>query len=364
MSGKSGLTPSERLQAGHVAAKKSSGVAIPVGDAWFPARTDPEYGILAHPREFDVLDEAMVEDIISRFRAKLPNPIEHEGLFWDVGPDPVSGKRRVLTINGCRRIMHGREAQRRLHDSGELPKDACIYVGVAFWKPPKDASDAEAKAAAVGERLRANADPLKKPDSARVLADQAAALVTLGWDVKRIAGVMPPGVTPREVDALLRFDNLHPDARAAFDGGAPVGLLSAVLDAPREEQAAKVATLQAKGLTTQKGVSRAEGREKKAAEGQPAQKLNGKIVAKATDFLARKAQEWTGDTIEEGKKDERLALIVVGMLFAQGHKDALTDVLDLLSEADQTAFKRAIGIDKSTGRPRGRPRKNPAPATT
>jgi hypothetical protein len=62
-----GQTADARLKSSGIDVRKGAAIAAPCNDFFYPKKSDPEYGDLAHPREHDPLDDAMVEDMIERF---------------------------------------------------------------------------------------------------------------------------------------------------------------------------------------------------------------------------------------------------------------------------------------------------------
>lgn len=358
-----GKTFDQRLKDSNIDARKNAEISVPVGSLWFPPKDDPTYGALAHPREFDELDEGLINDMIERFEAGK-DPIEFPALVWNVGPGK-DGKLRLLPINGCRRDKHGVEVQKRLHKAGKLGKNDVIRIKIEQWTPPKGATNAEIFAALIFERLKQNNDPHKKPDSARVLADTVRALRVLGKTDKQILEHMPKGrgIGLREIEALAHYDDLHPDARAQFDNGvAAVGLLPVVLDKPREAQAETTAEVVATGATSTRGVTRKANEKKKIEAGKPRMKMNANRVEHVAEIFIGYHKDELEKPAEE--IDYTYLWISAGLLAANGDTEALEEIRKALPDDNARAeFDRKIGKVKGTGRPRGRPRKNPAPAS-
>jgi hypothetical protein len=232
----------QRLQDGGIAAKKATLVTVPAGDIFAPPKGHPLY----HPRFGDPVDPDMRDDILRR-------GVEKPLLVRDEGEH--GGRRVLLLVDGGRRLRNTLAAQEQ---SGQT-----IYVPVEIFSGDDgDAEDGGGDAAVLRERLRRNADPLKRPDAPGILALTIRQYTALrpGADAREVARelapVMPRGVGPAEVEALMRWQLLTADARKRFEGGAPIGLLAAVLDAPRAEQVATLDKLIAAGVKTAKGATR------------------------------------------------------------------------------------------------------------
>lgn len=245
----------DRLRAGGLVAKKGQMALVAIDDIWIPPDGHP----LAHPRADDPLDEDLVSDIM------LKTEIEKSILVRDDGVS--DGRRRLTLVDGARRTINGREAQRRLRRSHVLRKtesnpSAALFVPVEFFT----GSDA----ALLLKRLHRNGeDPLKKPDRASVLAITVRQLLALHATVEEIVPFMPRALGKREVEALADWGNLEADAAAAFDAGAPLVLLRSVLDAPRGEHMATLDKLMAAGAKTAKGATRTLRKAAEAAKGAP-----------------------------------------------------------------------------------------------
>jgi hypothetical protein len=66
-----------------------------------------------------------------------------------------------------------------------------------------------------------------------------------------------------DVEAMLSWDNLTPEVHSAFDNGAPIGIIRAILDTPREEQFNLLQNLVGAGVTHMKGATRVLNAERK-----------------------------------------------------------------------------------------------------
>ena len=358
-----GLTFDQRMKQSGIEARKNAEYSVPVEDLWFPPKDDPIYGALAHPREHDELDESLVIDMMSRFESGL-DPIEYPALVWNVGPG-ADGKLRLLTINGCRRDKHGIEVQKRLRASGKLSETDVIRIKIDQWSPPKDATNAEIFAALICERLKQNNDPFKKPDSVRVLSDTVRALRVLGKTDAQIKDHMPKGVGLREIEALAHYDDLHPEARAKFENGAPVGLLPVVLEVPREKHVERTSELLDAGVTSTRGATRVKNTKEKKNAGKPVQKMNAQRIDKIAEFF----MEFHNGEILKKKENSEYEIdytywaACISFRAANGDLEAIEEMRKHMfgDDAERNDFDRVVGKSKGTGRPRGRPRKNPLP---
>jgi len=336
--------------------RKNAAYYVAVGSLFYPTKDDPNYGAVAHPRENDPIDPELVKDIEDRFLAG-ENPIEYPALVWDIGPG-ADGKIRLLVINGCRRDKHGVVAQEKLRALGKLGPSDVLRIGVKTWTPPskKDATNEQILAALICERLKQNTDPHKKPDSARVLSDQIRALRVLGKTDDEIKPFMPKGVGLREIEALANLDNMHPDARAQFDNGAPIGLIPVVLGAPRENQAEKAAEVIATGATSTRGVTRKANAKVKKDAGKPVMRINAQRVEKLADIFLEQHDKQNKDK-PENEFDWTLYWINIGARLNSGDSAVLEEARKQLPEEARDEFDQKIGAFKGESRGRGRPRK-------
>lgn len=256
-----GNSTKDRLRAGGITLRTRDANHVLASDIHFPAKGHP----LHHPRGDDPIDEEMVCDIM------VSQEVREVVTVRDDGTD--RGKLRLTIVDGARRSRNCAEAERRLHASGDLDKTAHIFLPVRFFK----GSDAEV----LKERLRLNADPLKRPDRPSVLAATLIALDKLHEPIDAVVAACPRTVTIKVAKALLSWGNLSADLAAAFDGGAPIGLLPAVLDATPEERAGVLARLREAGIKDPKGATAARNREtgKTTARTSIHPKTLGKIVA-------------------------------------------------------------------------------------
>ena len=232
-----GVNACERMKEGGIEAKKTTIPLVPIKDIWTPPSGHP----LWHPRAEDPIDEELCENIVKERKIKKPLVVRDDGV--------VKGKRRLTLLDGARRTVNGREAEKRLRKAGILGKTDSLYVKVEFFTGDD--------AAFLLERLRLNADPLKKPDRASVLAITAKQLHDLHTPLEAIVAAMPRVVAgKREVEALLEWDNLVPEVATRFDEGLSLCFLRNVLDAPREKQVEVADKLATSGVKTAAGATR------------------------------------------------------------------------------------------------------------
>lgn len=290
-----GLNETDRLKKdGGLDVKKAS-----VSKPWIAQLRVASEGPTAHPRRTLPVDEALVAHIMAN------GMVGADGRPWRfLGREAGKGEDGLLTIDigdGSRRHKAGVEAERRLRAAqAERVKRGESRVGPLQWdkSDPSDlgrlyveielfvGTDAEFILA----RIAANAEPGKLPDSVEVLAIQVAQLAAIDCeDIDAI--VAATGLSKREVQALARWKLLTPAARFRFvEADLPVGVLSAVLDAPPAEQLALVENFIANDVRT---AHKATIRTKKAREertGEPATKGRlwrpAKLVACANAVFA------------------------------------------------------------------------------
>lgn len=199
----------------------------------------PIEGPLAHPRAKDPVDEALLSNDLGT--GIMDRGCVHESiLIWRTGV--VEGKQRLVLIAGSRRTIGLIEAVRRWKEAGTY-RDGMHYIPVKYFTGDEKA--------AWKARLLENTNPDKKPDSPKVLAMSAIGMRKVAMTDEEILAVMPRSVrTKADLEALLRWEDLTPEAAARFDSGAPLALLGTVLDAPREAQSTTVETLVAAGAQT------------------------------------------------------------------------------------------------------------------
>lgn len=230
------MNSTDKIKQQGIDAKRDSAPKVSVFDIFIP--TD---GPLAHPRANDPLDEDLVLDIMAQGEVIEPVDVRRDGM--------IAGKLRLTLIDGSRRTNHLLEAVRRWQAAGTF-RDEQKYIRIRYFVGDDKA--------ALLHRLRKNTDPLKKPDAPSVLAKTAMQLDRAKATPEKILAVMPRSVSSKsELAALLRWPDLTPEAAALFDDGTvSLGILGAVLDVARDEQAAVARELAEAGMTHMKGATR------------------------------------------------------------------------------------------------------------
>lgn len=230
------MNATDKIKSQGIDARKDSAPKVSVYDIYLPVD-----GPLAHPRANDPLDETLVLDIMEQGGVIEPVDVRRDGV--------VEGKLRLTLIDGSRRTLHLREAITRWEAAGTF-KDAQRYIPIRYFVGDDKA--------ALLHRLRKNTDPLKKPDAPSVLAKTAMQLDKAKATHDEILAVMPRSVSSKsELAALLRWPDLTEEAATLFDAGTvALGVLGAVLDVPRPNQASVAQELAEAGMTTMKGATR------------------------------------------------------------------------------------------------------------
>lgn len=197
----------------------------------------PKGDPLHDPRSLDPVDEAMAADMAARVEAgECPNT---RAILVREQPDGM------LVADG-----HGRtKALFRAAELLKLKGGAHLMCLVEFFT-------GDDKALLLERAKRNDHDRFAKKDRASTLAFRVKQLTAIGASDKEIADAMPKGIGVAEVEALARWGNLAADARKRFDDGAPIGLLAAVLEAPRAEQVARLDKLLAAGVKSGRGATR------------------------------------------------------------------------------------------------------------
>ncbi len=348
----------ERLKDGGVDAKKGTRVFAAVSDIYVPPLGHP----LFHPRFGEEPIPEMWLDIAVR-------GVEHAITVRDDGLDE-NDKRVLLLVDGGRRTrntLHAWEAlrtHRKATTVGELAKAAGVVLPAGMdpsWPLirlddgrlfiPTDfftGSDAEV----LLERLRRNADPLKKPDAPGVLAVTIAQLHKTGCTDPRLIAAAT-NITPADVEALTRWDNLVPEAKARFEAGAPLGLLAAVLDAPRDGQVAKLDELLAAGVTSGAGATRHENKkraERAATRGEaPAKKRSPKTldaVVRSIAYPATEVEEATAKLEAFGAEAVALHSVLYGDAFTAGIRFARGERVARMPKPIAASVNRVIAGKK------------------
>lgn len=213
----------------------------------------PTEGPLAHPRASDPIEESFLTNENSTGIMDLGR-VEKPVLVWRKGV--VDGKLVLELIAGSRRTNGLIEAVRRWK-AADTFKPGMEFIPVRFFSGDEKA--------AWKARLLENSDPDKKPDSWRVLCVSVQQMSRLGMTEAEILSTMPRNVTRQVLDAMLRSADLTTEAQAAFDAGAPIALLPAVLDAPRERQVETANKLVEAGATTPQKAARVVNKEARAS---------------------------------------------------------------------------------------------------
>lgn len=253
-------SPADTLKTQGVNARRgASEVAVDIADVWIP----PRGHVLYHPRQKDPIDPALRYDIAKR-------GVKEALVLWRMGV--FDGKMRLGLLDGCQRTNHLRDAIRMMLAgepfavyvdgvaTGETEliqfKEGMQFVPVEFFSGDE--------LQALFRRAASNSDPFKRPDAPSVLAVYVTQFRALRATDAQILAVMPRGIVAADLESLAQWADLTKEAAARFDAGAPLGLLGAVLAAPREEQLATLDKLVRAGLTTAKGATRLKNREARA----------------------------------------------------------------------------------------------------
>ena len=258
-------TPADLLKANGIDAKRGpNGTVVSVYDVYIPGEGHP----LDHPRRKDPLDGALLYDIATR-------GVQEDVVLWREGVQKHDNKMRLTLIDGCQRVNHLFEACLRMQkgiafrvlrnkvETGEeqvIPwKDGRQYLPVEFH-----VGDLKS---AILRRLGENTDPFKRPDSAAVLAAIVKQARLVHCTDEEILSNMPRDVDAATLAALDRWDDLSVDAKKMFADGAHVGLLTSVIDLPRDEQSPALAKYVEAGVKTKMGASRVKNRVERAERG-------------------------------------------------------------------------------------------------
>lgn len=255
----------DALKATGIDAKRgASETVVSVFDIFIPG----EGHALDHPRRNDPLDGALLYDIAVR-------GVQESVVIWREGVQKRDGKMRLTLIDGCQRVNHLVEACRRMKAGIAFAvyqdKNATGEEKVIPWKDgrqyiPVEFHVGDAKSAIL-RRLGENADPFKRPDSVPVLAAIVKQARLCAATDAEILGNMPRDVDAATLAAIDRYDDLSPEAKQLFADGAYVGLLTSVIDLPRDEQGPALAKYVESGVKTKMGASRVKNREERAARG-------------------------------------------------------------------------------------------------
>lgn len=288
------LNAKGRLVEGGLAAKQGSLMKVWIRDIQFA----PLGHALQHPRQGDDPGEDLVQSIVTRgFLDECPI-IVAEVTVQD-------SKKALYVIDGSRRTNAARAAEEILKAQKSLPKDDLrLFVPIVIF----NGSEPEALA----YRLRANSDPLKKPDAPSVLATTFKQLGAFGWTVAQMAEAHGR-IAKSDVEALLRFTTLPDATRAAFDADVlPVSAMGEFLDriAPEDHAAAIEAAAAAGGSARPRLAKKAA---KKAAK-VPGSEVE-KIRAAGRVVRQRLAEMLVNNSVTKFKGEElKMARCIAGML--------------------------------------------------
>ena len=265
-------------------------------------RIAPKGHKLHDPRSLYPADKDMAADMVARVeRGECPN--KKALVVWEQ-PDGM------LVCDGHQRHNALHVAAEKL---GKSPDD--LRVMVEFFTGDE--------AAFLLRRLAENDhDAFTKKDRASILAFRVRQLTALGVNERDIADAMPKGIGRAEVEALARFDNLTREARALFDDGAfPIGLLAAVLEAPRDEQVQRGHKLVAAGVKSTRGATRRTNAERDKSDPW-ARRMSPAVMVRAAVALGGPDVEALVQHAASARDSEVLAAIAIGYLLAANHESA------------------------------------------
>lgn len=320
---------------------------VPVSDIYFPPQSGHPLSQVWHPRSVLTGDDPgiarLVEEIVEAGEITKPGlvredwirgtPVDGDGFTWKT--DAIGPKRKVFTCIDCAgRKIAGMIAEERLHAEGKLHRNGQpipLRIKIRIWA----GSDKDL----LIQRQREQQDPSKRPHLMSDLAVMTGQMLAAECTMSDILSVMPRDVGKAEIEAMQRWGNLHPDAAKAFDDGAPIGLLSSVLDVPRDEQFAHLVSLWDKGLKTKKGATRAANVQRKArGETVPQRRMHPKTAAKiieACDVLTPESEAENEPPLTDDLLSRRAEGFVFGMALANG----LTTVDDLPTELREVVMR-------------------------
>jgi len=247
----------QRLRAKQIEANEVSAsrmMHVPLSSLRVAPKGDPMHD----PRSIDPVDEAMARNMADRVEAgECPN----------TAPILVSEKADHLLVGDG----HGRT--KALERASEILGGRELMPLVEFWTGDD--------AGLLLERMRRNDHGrFARVDRASVLAFRVKQLTAAGVPEDAIVAACPPGVGRVEVDALARWGKVSKEARRRFDEGAPLALLSAVLEVEPAEHLAKLERLIAAGIRTARGAANVQRKERQEATGEASpRRLSSKKLA-------------------------------------------------------------------------------------
>lgn len=293
----------QRLRAKQIEANEVSAsrmMHVPLSSLRVAPKGDPMHD----PRSIDPVDEAMARNMADRVEAgECPN----------TAPILVSEKADHLLVGDG----HGRT--KALERASEILGGRELMPLVEFWT----GTDQEL----LLERMRRNDHGrFARTDRASVLAFRVKQLTAAGVPEDAIVAACPPGVGRVEVDALARWGKVSKEARKRFDEGAPLALLSAVLEVEPAEHLAKLERLIAAGIRTARGAANVQRKERQEATGEASpRRLSPKKIAAVE--AAIRGVRWTGSL------NATASMLIAGLELASGREpDGIPAVLRVAIE--------------------------------
>jgi ParB family chromosome partitioning protein len=211
-------------------------------------------------------------------------------------------KRRAVATDGRRRILHAREANRRLRKIGE--PEISIRVEAENGKRVSEEYLSMAMIAM---------NELREEDPVLVKAAKAERMVQRGIDKSKVA--MAFGVHQQTVDAWLKIRSAAAPVRKALADGAINATTAAVIaDLPKDEQGGALTKAVEEGggratVSSAKAVVRAQKSARAGGDGEVRQKPSGRLLTKIVEFAKVNEPE-----LPEG--------FLLGLQYAKGEIDA------------------------------------------
>jgi ParB family chromosome partitioning protein len=211
-------------------------------------------------------------------------------------------KRRAIVTDGRRRVLHAREANRRLRAAGE--PEISIRVEAENGKRVSEEM--------LGLTMIAM-NELREEDPVLVKAAKAERMVQRGIERAKIAIAF--GVHPQTIDCWLKIRSASAPIRKALSEGSVNATVAAVIaDLPKEQQAEALEKAVAEGggkatVAAAKAVVRAEKNKRAGKEGDVHQKPKGRLLTKIVEYAKVNEPE-----LPEG--------FILGLQYAKGEIDA------------------------------------------
>jgi ParB family chromosome partitioning protein len=186
-------------------------------------------------------------------------------------------KRRAVVVDGRRRVLHAREANRRLREKGE--PELTMRIEAANGKRVSEEFLALAMIAM---------NELRESDEILVKAAKAERMVARGIDKRKVAIAF--GVVPQTIDAWLKIRSAGPAVRKALESGQlEATAAAAIAELPKDEQAAAVEQAVAQGggkatVANAKAVVRAAKEKKAGGDGEVRSKPGGRLLTKIVEY--------------------------------------------------------------------------------